>query len=100
VLVLAETVRLDGMIARCLAQSASTAGGVAIASLIKIPGGEQDITAVRAMDDNFTGEVGISAWDGLAVVRLVARDGAALRRDLVTVLTALGTAPLPRLWLN
>jgi urease accessory protein len=99
-LVLAETVRLDGMIAQCLAQSASTAGGVAIASVIKIPCGDQDIAAVRAMADSFAGEVGVSAWNALAVVRLVARDGAMLRRDLVTVLTALGTAPLPRLWLN
>ena len=31
---------------------------------------------------------------------LSASDGAALRRDLVAVLTALDAAPLPRLWLN
>ena len=34
------------------------------------------------------------------LTRLVAADGAALRRDLVAVLTALDAAPLPRLWLN
>jgi len=56
--------------------------------------------AVRAVQDHFAGEVGISAWNGLVVARLVAVDGAALRRDLVGVLTALDAAPLPRLWLN
>jgi urease accessory protein len=98
-LVLAETVRLDGKIAEQLAQPASTAGGVAVATVIKIPGCDQDVAAVRAMD-NFAGEVGVSAWNGLMAVRFVASDGAALRRDLMTVLGVLGTAPLPRLWLN
>jgi urease accessory protein len=99
-LVLAETVRLDGKIAEHLAQSASAAGGVAIASVVKIPGGDQDVAAVRAMADEFAGEVGVSAWNGLMVARLVAKDGAALRRDLMTVLSLVSTAPLPRLWLN
>jgi urease accessory protein len=52
------------------------------------------------MRESFSGEVGVSAWNGFAVARLVARDSAALRRDLVCVLTALGAVPLPRLWLN
>ena len=43
---------------------------------------------VRALGDHFRGEVGVSAWNGLAVVRLCAADGAALRHDLVAVLTA------------
>jgi urease accessory protein len=52
------------------------------------------------MQHSFAGEVGVSCWNGLAVARLVAPDGAALRRDLVGVVTALGGAPLPRLWLS
>jgi urease accessory protein len=99
-LVFAETLRLDGDIAQRLAQRAITSGGVAVASAIKYPGNDADATAVRAVQDHFIGEVGISAWNGLVVARLVARDGAALRRDLVAVLTALDAAPLPRLWLN
>ncbi len=99
-LVFAETARLDGMIAKTLAQSASAAGGVAIASVVKSPGTDEDVAAVRALSDTFAGEVGISAWNGLAVTRFVARDGAILRRDLMTVLAALSSAPLPRLWLN
>jgi urease accessory protein len=99
-LVFAETLRLDGDIAQRLTQRAIASGGVAVASVIKYPGNDADAAAIRAMQDRFTGEVGISAWNGLVVARLVATDGAALRRDLVAVLTALDAAPLPRLWLN
>jgi len=99
-LAFAETVRIEGMIAQCLAQPASASGGVAVATIMKIPGGDKDIAAVRAMTDNLAGAAGVSAWNGLAVARLVAADGAILRRDLMTVLTALDAGPLPRLWLN
>jgi urease accessory protein len=99
-LVFAECNRLDGEIAQRLAQRAIAKGGVGIASVIKVPGNEADTEAVRAMQDGFAGEVGVSAWNGLAVARLVAPDGAALRRDLAAVLTALDGGPLPRLWLN
>jgi urease accessory protein len=99
-LAFAETVRLDGAIAQQLAASAVAKGGVAVATVLAMPGDDSAVAAVRAITDNFAGEVGASAWNGLAVVRLCARDGAALRRDLVSVLTTLGGAPLPRLWLN
>ena len=99
-LVFAETLCLDGDIAQRLTQRAIASGGVAVASVIKYPGSDADAAAVRAMQDHFAGEVGISAWNGLVVARLVASDGAALRRDLVAVLIALDAAPLPRLWLN
>jgi urease accessory protein len=99
-LVFAECNRLDGEIARHLARRAIAKGGIGVASVIKVPGSETDAEAVRAVQENFAGEVGVSAWNGLAVVRLVAPDGAALRRDLVAVLTALDAGPLPRLWLN
>ena len=61
------------------------------------PVDEAAVERVRAA--SFAGEVGVSAWNGLAVARLCAKDGAALRRDLAAVLTALA-ATLPRLWLN
>jgi urease accessory protein len=99
-LAFAETVRLDGMIARELARPAVAAGGVAVASFLKIPGDDADIAALRALANTFRGEVAASAWNGHAVVRLVAQDSAALRHDLISVLTALNPLPLPRLWLN
>jgi urease accessory protein len=99
-LAFAETIGLDGNIKQRLAERAVAAENVAVASVLKIPGDELAVTAVRAMQQEFSGEVGVSAWNGLVAARLVAADGAALRRDLTMVLTALGAGPLPRLWLN
>jgi urease accessory protein len=99
-LVFAESLRLDGAIAQRMARRAVAGESVAVASVLKLPADEKAVAAVRAMEKDFAGEVGISAWNGLAVARLVAPDGAALHRDLVGVLTALSDMPLPRLWLN
>jgi urease accessory protein len=99
-LVFAESLRLDGAIAESLAQRAAAGGGCAIASVLKFPASEADIAAVRQKESSFAGEFGISCFNGLALARLVAADGAALRRDLIGVVTALGDMPLPRLWLN
>jgi len=99
-LILAEGVWLEGDIARALDERAVAGSGVAVATVLKVPCQEAGIAAVRALDGQFTGEVGISAWNGFAVVRLCARDGAALRQDLIAVLAALGGHALPRLWLN
>jgi urease accessory protein len=99
-LVFAESLRLDGAIARQLEKRAVAGTGVAIGSVLKLPADERTVAAVRALEKDFAGDVGISAWNGLAVARLVAPDGAALHHDLVGVLTALGDMPLPRLWLN
>ena len=97
-LVFAESLRLSGAIAKKLAAPAAAAGGCAMATVLLVPGEERHVAAVRA--NEYAGEVGISAWNGIAVVRLVARDGATLRRDLSAVLGALDTGPLPRLWLD
>jgi urease accessory protein len=99
-LIFAESLRLDDVIAEQLRQRAVAGGAVAIASVLKIPGDEAAVAAVRAKEKDFAGEVGVSAWNGLALARLVAPDGAALHRDLIAVLTAFGNMPLPRLWLN
>jgi len=98
-LVYADTARLNGAIAAKLAQPAVASGGIAIATVLIAPGSEDQLAAVRALNEQFTGEVGISAWNGVAVARLCARDGAALRHDLIAVLAALRTR-VPRLWLN
>jgi urease accessory protein len=99
-LVFAETIGLDGDIAQRLAQAAVAKRGVAIASVLKLPADEECAAAIRSLQDSFVGDVGISAWNGLAVARLVAPEGASLHRDLIGVLHALGASPLPRLWLN
>ena len=99
-LIHAEAMRLDGAVAARLAQPAVAKGGIAVATVLVVPGDEGTAAGVRALGDHLRGEVGVSAWNGLAVVRLCAADGEALRHDLVAVLAALRGAPLPRLWLN
>jgi len=99
-LVYADAIRLDGAIAQSLAVPAAAAGGVAVASVLKVPGTEECVAAVRAFQQDFAGEVGASAWNGLVAVRCVAADGAVLRHDVAKVLAALGSGPLPRLWTN
>ena len=99
-LIHAEAMRLDGAVAAKLAQPAVANGGVAVATVLVVPADEAVAAGIRALDEHFQGEVGVSAWNGLAVVRLCAADGAALRHDLVAVLTAVHDRSLPRLWLN
>ena len=98
-LVFADSARLDGDIAAKLGQPAAVSDGVAIATVLIAPGDEGKLAAVRALSEQFSGEVGISAWNGIAVARFCANDGAALRHDLIAVLAALG-ASVPRLWLQ
>ncbi len=97
-LMFAEALRLDGGIAAKLQAPACAKGGVGIATVLAIPGDEHLASSVRAQA--FSGEVGVSAWNGLAAARLVARTGVELRRDLLTVLTLLRAGRMPRLWLN
>jgi urease accessory protein len=96
-LIYAESVRLEGQIAERLAQTAVAKSGIAVATVLIAPGNDATVEAVRALE--FSGEVGASAWNGIAAVRLCAADGAALRRDLVHVMTAVRGA-LPRIWTN
>jgi len=96
-LLFAETVRLDGAIARMLAEPADARGGVAIATVLAVPANQAMVE--RARGQTFCGEVGVSSWNGLAVARLCAKDDTGLRRGLGVVVTALGGTP-PRLWLN
>jgi urease accessory protein len=98
-LVFAETVRLDGNIAAKLARPAVAKGGAAIGTALIVPGDEALVERIRETSDSFTGEVGISAWNGFAMARFCAQDAAALRADMMAVLARTGAA-LPRLWLN
>jgi urease accessory protein len=99
-LVFAESTRLEGAIAEKLREPAVAKGGLGIATLLVVPADAGLADRVRSLDADFCGEVGISVWNGLALVRFCAKDGATLRRDLSTVLTALPGQSLPRLWCN
>lgn len=99
-LIFAESLRLDGGIASLLTQPAVTNGSVGIATALKLPGSQDDVEAARVLAERFQGEAGFSAWNGMAVARFCARDGAALRHDLMMVLPLWSGAALPRLWFN
>ena len=99
-LIFAETVRLTGAIGEKLAQAAIAKAGVAIATVLIVPGDEATVTRVREAAATFGGEVGASAWNGFALVRFCAADAARLRADVIAVLKTVNPDALPRLWLN
>jgi urease accessory protein len=94
----AEAVHFDGTIAEKLAHRAVTAGNVAIATVLICPGDENIAEAIRTQ--KCCGEVGVSAWKGIAIARLCSSDGAVLKRDLVNLISTLPRACIPRLWSN
>jgi urease accessory protein len=99
-LVFAETIRLDGDIGEKLAQPAIANGGVAIGTALIVPGDQALVERIRELTESFSGEVGISAWNGFAMARFCAQDAAKLRADMMAVLGRASGAALPRLWLN
>jgi urease accessory protein len=99
-LVFAENFRIDGLVNDCLNESAVAGGRPALGTVLIAPGDDAAVEAVHAAASAFRGEVGVSAWNGIALTRLAAHDGAALRHDLVVLLSALGRRALPRIWLN
>ncbi len=99
-LVFAENVRLDGDIGGKLLKSAIAKGGVAVGTALIVPGDEALVERIRALSESFRGEVGVSAWNGFAMVRFCAQDAAPLRADMMAVLGRASGEQLPRLWLN
>jgi urease accessory protein len=99
-LVFAENFRVDGAVSNRLNEAAVAGGCTALGTVLIAPGDDAVAKAVRAAAGAFRGEAGVSAWNGIALARLAAQDGAALRHDLVVLLSALGRRALPRIWLN
>jgi len=99
-LVFAETLRLDGDIGERLARRAIAHGGAAIATVLIVPGDEALVERLRDSAVNFGSEFGISAWNGFALARFCGSDAAKLRSDVVTLLNAVDSNILPRIWLS
>jgi urease accessory protein len=97
-LVLHDRIRFEGDAAVALGRLAVGAGACAVATLVLVaPEAGERVAAVRAALASF--EAGASAWDGMLVARIVAKDGACLRAAVVAGLAALRAGrPLPRVW--
>ncbi len=95
--VMAEPLLLDD--AALVAGSAVLDGALAFASLVMVGQGAEDaLSTARATLDEPGVRGGASGLDGRLVVRLMAVEGWALRRQLARLLVALRRAPLPRVW--
>jgi urease accessory protein len=99
-LVYAESGRLDGAIAEKMGEAAVAKGGAAIATVLILPGSAEALEPLRALEPEFRGEVGTSTWNGIAVARLCAADGAALRHDLTALLERLRGGRMPNCWFH
>lgn len=97
-LVLKDTIRMAGEVARLL-QRTATAGGAGASATIWFVArdAEARLAAVRAV---LPDEAAASAWNGMLVTRLLANNAAALRLTTTAVLHVLRDGrPLPRVWL-
>jgi urease accessory protein len=83
-----------------LARPAIAKGGVAIGTALMVPGDAALVERIRELSEMFSGEVGISCWNGFAMARFCAQDAARLRADMMAVLGRASGSALPRLWLN
>ncbi len=100
-LVWADALRLSGAVADTAARPALFGANRAAASLVCVaPDAADRLPAARALIDAMPAgvEAGASARDGVLAVRLLARDGRALRAALTGFLTAFRGTPLPRVW--
>lgn len=100
-LVYAEGLRFEGAIAGALGARACGAGAVASASMVLVaPDAEERVEAIRLLLDTLGArgvEAGVSGFDGMLSLRLLAADPFALRTALVDVLERI-RGPLPRVW--
>ena len=99
-MVLRDAIRMEGDMSALLVRAATGNGARAVATIILAsPDAGTRIDALRPVLGECDAEAGVSAWDGMLVARLAARDGASLRRAVVAGLAMLRDGrPLPRVW--
>lgn len=94
-LIFADAVRLVGD-AKALMQKPAIAGGAGAIATVLLAS-PQAAAFAQALDLPVTSGASLIA-DDLLLVRLLAADGFELRRQLIPVVEALSTAPIPRVW--
>jgi urease accessory protein len=98
-ILLHDAIRLDGAVSSILARPAVANGGRAVATIVHVaPDAEARLECVREALAPY--EAGASAWNGMLVARIVARDGACLRSAVVAGLQSVRAGrSLPRVWM-
>jgi len=99
-LIYADALRLEGAIDNLMRRPAIGASARAMAVIIcAAPQAVTRLGPLRLALEAARGTVAASSWNGMTVARLLARDGATLRHDLLLALASLrdGRA-MPRVW--
>ncbi|WP_246548058.1 urease accessory protein UreD [Ancylobacter oerskovii] len=103
-LIYADGLSLDGAVGGVLARRACANGWAAFASLLLVaPDAMGRLDALREVGEALHEmradvEIGVSAWDGMACVRLLAQDGAGLDAAIRRLIAPLGVCDPPRIW--
>jgi len=100
-LLLHDAIRFDGEVASVLDRPAAAGGGRATATMVHVaPDAEARLDDLRAAWADAPAEAAASAWNGFLLGRVVAQNGACLRRTIMAGLHVLRSGrPLPRVWL-
>lgn len=96
-----DAVCIHGEIDALLRRPAIANGARAVAAVVHVaPDAERRVDAVRAGLEGVPAESGVSGWDGILIVRLLAAGAAPLREAVTAALDVLrDRRPLPRVWL-
>ncbi len=98
-LVFADTFRLQGAVADALDRRATLDGARAVAMLIyAAPDAASRLEEARSRLADAGSIAGASAWNGLLVVRAMAKDAHVLQRDVAGLAEWLSGRALPRVW--
>jgi urease accessory protein len=98
-LVLADAFRVEGAIADGLNRPATLDGSRAVAMLLYVaPDAADRIDKARALLESGEMIAGASTWNGLLLVRAMARDGRSLLQGIAPLAEWLSGRPLPRVW--
>lgn len=95
----AESLLLDAQALRRQQSPALLGGARAMAVLALVARGAEDaLAALRAVLDEPGCTAAASGWDGRLVLRVLARDGWPLRRQMARAIRVVTGRPLPRVW--
>lgn len=98
-LVFADTLRVDGAVAKVLDRGATLGGARAVAMLLwAAPDAASRLDEVRGLLQDAPCAAGSSTWNALLVVRLAAQDSRTLLATLEPLVAYTTGRPVPRVW--